>query len=206
MEDYLSIGAHLHISRKAWLIHVTKKLPSGTRLRCRKGKLTVAATIFLGQKVTWKRSNEIRFTVLPAQGRTRSSRNIFGQDRSDGKTRVLVVQGNGPIGWAFIHQMPEMEERAKKTSQGIRKGRSFMASSGRKKMASRFTSKQKSSSTTIEIFTSNRCRRKRGCKRGVRGGAEKWPSGWRFAWVNPGGDDPKVAVIHSGEIKQKWKK
>ena len=65
---------------------------------------------------------------------------------------MLVVQGNGVVGWTFIHQMPQLEEKTKKTSQRTRKGESFMASSGQKKVASRLASKQKSSSTVTEIF------------------------------------------------------
>lgn len=50
-EDYLSIGVRLHISRRAWLMYVTRKLPSGTRQRCRKGKLVVAVIMLPGQRV-----------------------------------------------------------------------------------------------------------------------------------------------------------
>lgn len=34
---------------------------------------------------------------------------------------MLVVQGKTAIGQAFLHQMPQMEERTKKTSQRTRK-------------------------------------------------------------------------------------
>ena len=34
---------------------------------------------------------------------------------------MLVVQGNGAVGWALIHQLPQMEERTKKASQRTRK-------------------------------------------------------------------------------------
>ena len=90
---------------------------------------------------------------------------------------MLVVQGNGAIGWAFIHQIPQVEERTEKTSQRTRKGASFMASPGRKKVASRLASKRKSGSTATEILESNRCRRERRSNRkGVRVGAEKRPN------------------------------
>ncbi len=72
VEDYLSVGAHLHISRKAWLMYVIKKLPSGTRPRSRKRKLVVAATMFPGQKVV---SNQYSETLQKSRlHRTTSSR------------------------------------------------------------------------------------------------------------------------------------
>ena len=90
---------------------------------------------------------------------------------------MLVVQGNGAVGRAFIHQMPQVEEGTEKTSQRTRKGGSFMASSGRKKVASRLASKRKSSSTATEIFEGHGCtRERRGKREGVRVGAEKRPS------------------------------
>ena len=71
---------------------------------------------------------------------------------------MLVVQGNGAIGRAFVHQMPQMEKR---TGQRTRKGGGYMASSGREKMASWTTSKQKSSSAATEFYRGNRSRRER---------------------------------------------
>lgn len=51
VKAYVSIGVHLHISRTAWLMYVTRKLPSGTRQRYRKKKLVVAVIMFPGQRV-----------------------------------------------------------------------------------------------------------------------------------------------------------
>lgn len=87
---------------------------------------------------------------------------------------MLVVQGNGAVGWAVIHQMPKVEKRTERASQQTRKGGSFMAGSGRKKVASWLASKRKSSSTATEILESNRCRIERRSKRkGATMGAEK---------------------------------
>lgn len=44
-----------------------------------------------------KRPEKVRFTVLSAQGRTRSRRNFLGSDRGDRNT-VLAVQGTSKIG------------------------------------------------------------------------------------------------------------
>lgn len=48
--------------------------------------------------------------VLPTQGRTRSSRDIFSRNREDRNASVLVVQGTSAISRAFIHQMSEVEK------------------------------------------------------------------------------------------------
>ena len=67
-----------------------------------------------------------------------------------------------------------------------------MASSGREKMASRFASKRKSSSAAAGVFKEEGERRSE--REGGRMGAKKRPSRQRSAWIDPGGDHPKVAV------------
>ena len=66
--------------------------------------------------VLGKRPEKVCGTVLPTQGGTRSSRDIFSQNREDRNASVLVVQGTSAISRAFIHQMSEVEKRTEKTS------------------------------------------------------------------------------------------
>ncbi len=42
-------------------------------------------------------------------------------------------------------------------------------------------------------------------ERESQSGCRKRSSRWIFAWVNSGGDNPKVTVIHNGKINKKYK-
>ncbi len=66
--------------------------------------------------VLGKRPEKIYGTVLPTQGGTRSSRDIFSQIREDRNASVLVEQGTSAVSRAFIHQISEVEKRTEKTS------------------------------------------------------------------------------------------
>ena len=62
---------------------------------------------------------------------------------------------------AFVHEMTQVEKTTEKTSQRTRERGSFMASSGREKVAGRLARKRKSSSDAAEILKDNRSRRER---------------------------------------------
>lgn len=77
--------------------------------------------------------------------------------------------------------MPQIEESKKEASKRTRKWENQMISLSQKKMAGRLN-KQKSSSTTAEIFKSNGYRDKsRGKKMRKRVKTEKWSGGRRIA-------------------------
>ena len=83
------------------------------------------------------------------------------QNRGDRVSWMLVVQGSSTVGWAFIHKMPQVEERTEKTSQRARERGSFMASSRQEEMAGRPARKRKSISAAAEILKDKRCRGER---------------------------------------------
>lgn len=55
-------------------------------------------------------SKKVPLTILPAQSRTRSNRDIFGQIGPYQNFRMLVVRSRRANGGAFVYQMPKMKE------------------------------------------------------------------------------------------------
>lgn len=75
-----------------------------------------------------------------------------------------MIKRNSQIVPAFIHQMPSMKKRTKKTIQRSKKSKSFTTRLNQSQIASRSTKKQTSNNTTIKKYPDN----KFGIKRGVR--------------------------------------